>query len=134
MPPQSAKPGGHILVESEIRLPFDRDVVVVIDPAQVWQLQMSCDRCGLIRNTFHQVAIAADRPHVEVKQLKPRLVVPGREPSRSNRHPDAVATSLPQRPRRRLDSACMLDLRMARRLASPLPKVLDLFDRQRWPI
>src|SRR4051812_38920110 len=86
---------------------------------------------GLVRDTLHQIAIAALRPNIETKQLKPRFVVPSREPPRSNRHPHAIPAPLPQWPGRGLHATRMLDLWMPRRAAAPLPEILDLLQRQR---
>ena len=46
IPSIGREPGGHILVVGEIGVAFDRDVVVVVNPAQVRKLQMPGDRRG----------------------------------------------------------------------------------------
>ena len=41
--------------------PFDRDAVVVVDPAEIRKLEMSGERCGFVADAFHHVAVAAQR-------------------------------------------------------------------------
>ena len=131
VPAQAAEPRGHVLAERQVGLAFDRDVVVVVDPAEVRELQMAGERRRLAGDAFHQVAVAALRPDVEVEQLEAGLVVAGREPAAGDRHADAVAAALAERAGRRLDAGRVAVLGMAGRAAAPLAEVLDVVERQR---
>src|SRR5690242_14386656 len=47
IPTVSQKSGGDIFGEGDSRVSLDRYVIVVVDPAEVVQTQMSGERCGL---------------------------------------------------------------------------------------
>ena len=110
---------------------FDRDVIVVVDPAEIGELQMAGERGGFAGDAFHQIAVAALGPDVEIEQREAGLVVAGGEPAAGDRHADAVAAALPERAGRRFDAGRVLDFRMARRAAAPLAEVAELLERQR---
>src|ERR1700756_3627397 len=61
VPSVRQEPAGYVFRESDPRFPFDSDVIVVVDPAQVVELQMSRKRSRLARNAFHHAAVAAHR-------------------------------------------------------------------------
>ena len=123
VPAEAAEPRGHVLAERQVGLAFDRDVVVVVDPAQVRAASNGRRATPLRWHAFHQVAVAALGPDVEVEQLEARLVVAGREPAAGDRHADAVAATLAERAGRRFDAGRVAVLGMARRAAAPLAKV-----------
>src|SRR4029079_1323745 len=93
-----------ILAEGDAGLALDSDAIVVVDPAQVVELEMAGERRSLRAHPFHQAAVAADRVDVVVEQVEARLVVAAGEPLAGDRHADAGGDPLAQRTGRRLDS------------------------------
>ena len=59
MPTVSRKSSGHIFGKGNVGRSFDRDVIVVVDPAQIGQFKMSCQRRRLTADSLHHVAVAA---------------------------------------------------------------------------
>src|SRR5436309_3001881 len=58
----SEKPFGDVFSERNVSRTVERHAIVVVDPAQVGQLQMSGERCCLGAYAFHHVAIAMGAP------------------------------------------------------------------------
>ena len=58
---------GDILAEGQGRMSLDRDVVIVVDPAQVRELEVSGKRGGLGRDAFHHAAVSCERIDVVVE-------------------------------------------------------------------
>ena len=123
--------GGDILGEGEPRIAFDGDVVVVVDPAEVIQLQMPGQRRRLRAHAFHQAAVAADGIDVVVEDREVRLVVAGAQPFPRDRHADAGGDALAQRTGGRLHAGHQMIFRMARRLAVELAEILDVVEGDR---
>ena len=134
LPAVSFKACPHVLGEGDAGGAFDRDAVVVIDPAQVGQLQMPGQRRGLAGDAFHHVAIAAQRIDAMVVYLEARPVVGGRQPASGDRHADAVRHALPERAGRGFDSGSPAVLRVAGAAAADLPEALQVVQRHRQPI
>ena len=61
---------GDVVAEGEVGVAVDRDVVVVVDPAEVGELEVAGERGGLVGDALHQAAVAADRVDVEVEELE----------------------------------------------------------------
>jgi hypothetical protein len=120
-----------ILGKGDARVAFDRDVVVVVDPAQVVETEMAGQRGRLRANPFHQAAVAADRIDVIVEDVEARLVVAAGEPLPRDRHADARGDALTQRTGRRLDPGHPVIFRVPRRLAVELAEVADVVERDR---
>ena len=95
-PASSLEAGANILTGCEIGGPFDRDVIVVIDPTQVRQLQVAGEGSGFGGDALHHAAIAAQRIGVVVEHLEARAVEASRHVSRCDRHADAGCESLAQ--------------------------------------
>src|SRR5262245_14737058 len=123
--------GGDILCEYEARLTFDRDVVVVVDPAEVVEREMTGERRRFGRHALHQTAVAADDVHVVVENGEPRPVVMVGEPFLSDGHSPAGRGALAQRPRRGFYAGHPVILRVSRRLAADLPEAADVLQRHR---
>src|SRR5215471_3374288 len=49
-----------VVAEGKRRVTFDGDAVVVVDPDQLVQLEMAGQRGRLLRDPFHQIAVAAN--------------------------------------------------------------------------
>src|SRR5690606_23936925 len=90
--------------EGDAGTTFDGDVVVVVDPAEVGQLEVTGERGGLVRDALHEVTVAALHPNVVVEQVEAGPIVARRQPATGDGHTDAVATALAERTRRRLDA------------------------------
>ena len=105
--------GRDILAEGEVGVALDGDRVVVVDPAQVGELQMAGERGRLAGDALHHVAVAADRIDVVVEQREVRRVVARRQPALGDRHADAVAAALAERPGGGLDAGGEAVFRMA---------------------
>ena len=78
-----------------------------------------------MRHTFHHVAIARYEVHGVVDDLLV-AIENGTKVCFTDCHPDGVANALTQRAGRRLHTRCVAELRMARRLALPLPELLQV--------
>src|SRR5438552_8668646 len=111
---------GHVLRECKTRWAFDRDVVVVVNPAEVVEAEMACQGRSLRCHAFHQTAIAANHVHVVVEEIEARLVIATGEPLAGDRHADTGRHALPQWPRGGLDAGNPMVLGMAGCLAVQL--------------
>src|SRR5712671_4283073 len=128
IPTIGCEPGRDIFVVSEIGITLDGDMVVVVYPAQVRKSQMSGDRGGFRGNSFHHVAIAANRPDVVVEQLESRTIEICREPGFGDGHAHAVRDALTEGAGGGLDTRGQPVFGMSRRLAADLPEILDLVE------
>src|SRR4029077_16848679 len=68
-PAGAPEAGGDVVLVRELRVPVDRDVVVVVDPAEVVQALVPGERGGLVGDPLHEAAVAGDRVGVEVVDL-----------------------------------------------------------------
>ncbi len=93
---------------------------------------MTGDRSGFVRNPpFHQIAVAAQREHVEIEQIELGLIKMRRQPPRSDGHADAIAAALAERTGRSFHAAGHNRFRMTGTAAADLPELLDLIQRYR---
>ena len=92
---------------------------------------MAGERRRFAGDAFHHVAVAAERINVVVEQREVRPVEPRGQPSPGERHADAVAAALAQRPGRCLDARRLAVFRMAGRLAVDLAEALDVVEGER---
>src|SRR5262249_5111266 len=120
-----------ILCEGDAGLTLDRDVIVVIDPTQVVELEMASERGRLRTEPPHQAAVAANRIDVIVEDVEARSVVAVGKPLPRHRHADTGRDSLTERAGRRLDTGHPVILRMPRRLAAQLAEVADVVEGDR---
>ena len=63
----------NVVGKRQRRVALNRDVVVVVKPDEVRQSEVPGNRRRLVGNTFHQVAVAADRVDAVVEQIMPIL-------------------------------------------------------------
>ncbi len=121
----------NILGECQARAAFDRDVVVVVDPAEVVEAQVTGQRCRFMRNALHQAAITTDRINVVIKDVESGLVVAAREPLPRDCHPNTSRNALPQWPGCGFDSRHPVVLGVTRRLAVQLAEPANVVERHR---
>ncbi len=132
VPAVAQETGGDVLGEGQRGVPLDRDVVVVVDPAEVGELPVGGERGGLGGDALHHAAVAAEGVDVEVDQVvEAGAVVACGHPAARQRHADAVGQALPERPGRRLDTRGPAVLRVAGTAAVPLPESLDRLEGNR---
>ena len=86
---------------------------------------MTGERRGFAADPFHHVAIAAQRVNIEIKQLESGVVKVTTEPFRCDRHTNAVAHALAQRPGGGLDASGQAELGMAGRFAIELAEIFS---------
>ena len=129
VPAIGGEAGAHVLVERQAGRALDGDVVAVVDPHEVGQLEVPGSACGFRRHTLHHVAVAAQGIDAVAIQLIAGLVVAGGEPAFRHRHADRVGDALAQRPRRRLHARGVAVFRVARRHAAELAELLDVVQR-----
>src|SRR5262249_56956074 len=94
VPAVSEKTRGHVFSECYIRVPFDADVVVVPDPAEIIEAEMSGERGGFGSNTFHHATVPADGVDVVAEYFKTGFVVSVGDPFLSDGHADAGCDTL----------------------------------------
>src|SRR5215472_10429684 len=87
--------GLNIFRERNARVAFDGDVVVVVNPAEIIESEMSGKGGGFRCNAFHEAAVAADGVDVVVENLKAWPIVMTREPFLGNCHSNACCRALP---------------------------------------
>ncbi len=128
VPAVAGEPGRHVVVVGEVGFAVDRDVVVVVDPAEVVELQVAGDRGGLAGDPLHQAAVAGDRVDVEVEEVGP---VAGALPLRGDRHPDRGRDALSERPGGRLHPRGPAVLGVAGGARVELAEALDVGEADR---
>ena len=131
VPAVGHEPPGDVVVIGDLGAPVDRDVVVVVDPAEVVEPLVARERRRLVRDALHQAAVAGDHVGVEVEQLVAGAVEVRRLPLRGDRHPDRRRHPLAERPGGRLDPGGPAVLRVAGRLRVELAERLDVVERDR---
>jgi hypothetical protein len=131
VPAVADEPGGHVLAERPGRVPLDRDLVVVVDPAQVGQPEVAGQRCRLARDAFHHAAVAGQGVGVVVEHLEARPVEVGGHPPAGDGHAHAGGDALAQGARGGLDGRRPAVFRMPRALAVELAEALDVVERDR---
>ena len=120
---------GDVLGERQARAALDRDVVVVVDPAEVREPEVAGQRGGLGRDALHHVAVAAERVDVVVEELVAGAVEVRGLPVAGDRHADGGRHALAERTGRRLDARRPAVLRVARAARVDLAEALDVVER-----
>src|ERR1700746_639516 len=119
----------HVFGERYIGFAFDGDVIVVIDPAQIIELQVPGNRGCLARDSFHHAAVAAECVNAIAEKFKIWLVVTRGEPLFGNSHAHTRGNALSQRARRRFHARGPAVLRMSSAAAAELPERLEVIQR-----
>ena len=112
-------------------MPFDGDVVVVVDPAEIAEAEVASERRRFVGDALHQTSITADGEGGEVEEFESWSVVSRCRPTRGHRHADAGRDALAEWARGGLDAAGPSILWMAGTFRVHLPKTLDVVDRDR---
>src|SRR6266566_1051080 len=131
VPPIGEKASSDILCKSHARVAFDCDVVVVPNPAEVVESQMSGERCRFRADTFHHATVAAYRVDLVIENVKVWTIVAAGEPLLRQRHPDAGGNALAEGTSSGFDARDPVVFRMSRSLAVQLAKTADVVERHR---
>ncbi len=126
VPAITAKPLPHVIRIRQGGIPFDTDMVIIIDKDQLAQPQMPGQRGGFVRRALHKVAVAAEHIGIMIHHRMTRPVERRGQVRLGHRHAHCVHHSLPQWPSGHLNPRREAIFRMPRRFAPPLPKILDV--------
>src|SRR5215471_2901844 len=119
----------NIFREGNAGVAFNRDVVVVPDPAEAIEPEVSRKRRGFGRYAFHHAAVAADSVDVVVKDVVSRPVITSGQPLLRDCHTYARGHALPQGACRSLDARDPVIFGMPWSLAAELPKTANVIER-----
>ena len=119
-----------VLGERHVDAGREGDRVVVVEADQLAELQVARERRRFRRDAFHQIAVAGDNPGSVVNDGVARAVVARGKVRFGDGHADRVRETLAERAGRDLDAGSVAALGMARRLAAPLTKLLDVVERE----
>src|SRR6185295_7474351 len=97
VPAVSEKARGNVLGEGDVRGPFDADVVVVPDPAEIIQTEMTGEGGSFGSHAFHHATVTADGVDVVVEDFKTWFVVSVGEPFLGDSHADTSRDALSER-------------------------------------
>src|SRR4030095_8278834 len=103
--------------ERDARAALDRDVVVVVDPAEVVETQVTGQRGGFRSHALHQAAVTANYINAVIEDFEVRSVEMTGEPLFCDGHADAHGDALPQGARGGLYARRPMVFGMAGRLA-----------------
>ena len=93
------------------------------------QTEVTGERCGFRRDTFHHVAVAADGVGPVVDNLMTGLIEMRGEPAFGDGHADGIGETLAERAGGGFDAGCVTVFRMTGRFAVPLPEILQFVQR-----
>ena len=130
-PAVALEPLRDVLGERQLGAALDGDLVAVVDPAQVGQLEMTGQRRRLGADPLHQAAVAADRVDVVVEQRVVGLVEGRRLPLAGDGHAHAGRDAGAERARGALHSGRPPVLRVPGALGVQLPELLQVLQRHR---
>src|ERR1700756_1270849 len=94
----------HVFRKCNARIALDGDVVVVVNPAEIVEAEMSSKRGGFRCNAFHEAAVTADGVDVVIEDFEARPVVMTGKPFLGDCHPHACSCALTKRAGRGLNS------------------------------
>src|SRR5207248_8543392 len=81
VPPVRLKSFRNVFGKAQTGRPCQRDVVLVVEVDQLPEPEMASKRRGFLRDSLHQIAVAANRVRVVIDDGMPWTVVAGGEPS-----------------------------------------------------
>ncbi len=117
---------GHVLVEGELGVALDGHRIVVVDPAEVGELQVAGHGSRLAGHALHQVAVAAQGVDIEVEEVGVRPIVARRQRALRHGHADTVSRSLAERSGGDLHPGGVAIFRVARAAAAEFAESLDV--------
>jgi hypothetical protein len=120
--------GGDILAEGQSGVALDGDLVVVVNPAQVGELEMAGQGSGLAADSLHHAAVAAHGVNLEVEQIKLRPVEILGHPAAAQRHAHARGHTLAERAGGGLGTGGPVVFGVAGTLAVKLAKAPDVIE------
>jgi hypothetical protein len=130
IPAVTLEAAGGVVGKRQGGVALDGDVVVVVDPAEVGEPQVSRQRRRLVRDALHHAAVAAQGVDVKVDQvLEPGPIEARGHPPAGDGHAHAGGQSLAERAGGGLDAAGPAVLRVTGAAAVQLPEALDRLQR-----
>src|SRR6478672_3112123 len=129
VPAVSEKTRGHVFGECDVRVPFDADVIVVPNPAEIIQTEMTGERGSFGSNAFHHAAVTTDGVDVVIEDFKTWFVVSVGEPFLGDGHANTCRDALSKRTSSGFHSRHPMIFRMAGRLAVKLAKPSNIVQR-----
>ena len=130
MPAVGFEPPRRVVGEPAFDVAVDRDAVVVVERDQLAQAPRAGERTGLVRNAFHQAAVAQKDIGVVIDDRVARPVELRGQQFFGERHADRVGQSLAERAGGGFHAGRDADLRMAGRLRMQLAEIAQLRHRQ----
>ena len=121
----------RVVGEPAVHFAVDRDAVVVVERDQLAELEGPGQRAGLVRDSFHQAAVAEEHPGAVIDHVEAGAIELGGEPLLRERHAHGIRQPLAERPGGGLDAEVRLVLGMAGGMRTQLPERLQVVDRQR---
>ncbi len=120
-----------ILVEGEIGAAFDRDVVRIVDPAEVGKLEVAGEAGRLGRDALHHAAVSGEAVDVVIEDGQAFAIVARGEPALGDRHADRIAAALAERAGGGLDAGRVAIFGVAGGLGADLAEILDVLQADR---
>src|SRR5262249_39141415 len=120
IPAETEEARCDVLGEGKFGMPLDRHAIGVIDPAELVKSEMAGQRRGLVGNSLHHAAVAAERVGTPVDDRVVRAVEVGGEPALGHGKADAHGNALPQGSGRRLHAGGEVVLGVSRAGAAEL--------------
>ena len=120
----------RVVGEPAVHLAVDRDAVVVVDRHQLAQAPGAGQRGDLVRDAFHQAAIAEEHPGVVIDHVMAGAIEMRRQHLFGQREADRVGQALAERAGGGFHSRRLAGFRMAGGLRVQLAEALQLLHRQ----
>ena len=130
IPAISLEARGGVVGEPAIGVAVDGDAVVVPEADQLAQAPGAGQRGGLVRDAFHQAAIAQEHPGAVVDDIKFGAVEALGQQLFGQRQAHRIGKALAQRAGGGFHARGLVPLRVAGGLAAELAERLELLDRQ----
>src|SRR5215469_923181 len=121
----------NVFGKGDARVALDRDVIVVVNPTQIVETEMSRQRCSLRRYTFHQAPVTTDGINVVVEDVETRPIVAVSKPLLSDRHANARCRTLSERSSCGLNARYPVVFRMPGRFAIELAEAANVVESDR---